>query len=210
LGRAQAPRIIDLSVDELSSALCSGSIDAALLVVGPPIVKIKAMLNACQLNLVPVAGPSIDAFGAAEPYFTKGSIAGKPYGLTEDVPSFGVRAILMTTASMDSRVISDFAKSLATHIDTLESKHPVLEDLNRQAIAPERLPAPLPSSRRPSLYRTRTAEVAIRNSPSKRPAGLMSCALARKSMSSGSYPGPGKSLQVVTPRHGGGVAGHLP
>jgi uncharacterized protein len=63
--------------------------------------------------------------------------------LPADVPSFGVNAILMTTADMDSRANSDFASSLGTEIKTLQNKSAVLENLTAQDIVTEALPAPL-------------------------------------------------------------------
>jgi TRAP transporter TAXI family solute receptor len=140
---AQAPRIVDMPIDAIDSALCSGSIDAALLVLGHPSKRIRAMLSGCALNLVAADGPAIDAFVATRPYFTKAGIRGALYGLSADVPSFGVTAILMTTATMDSRVVSEFAKSLAAQIDTLKRENPVLENLTGQTIATEQFPAPL-------------------------------------------------------------------
>ena len=139
----QAPRIVDMANDAIGRALCSGSIDAALLVLGHPSARILDILDGCTLNLVPVEGPAIDAFVAARPYFTKERISGSFYRLAADVPSFGVTAILMTTANMDSRVVAEFAKSLTARIDELKAKHPVLENLTAQSMAPERLPAPL-------------------------------------------------------------------
>jgi TRAP transporter TAXI family solute receptor len=139
--QAQAPRIVDMSTDEIGDALCSGSIDAALLVLGHPSPRIRAMLDSCGLHLLAVDGPAIDKLVAARPYFTKGRIPGAQYGLSTDVASFGVVAILMTTTNMDSRVVAEFAKSLTAQIDTLKKKHPVLE--NQTGLPPEQLPAPL-------------------------------------------------------------------
>jgi uncharacterized protein len=115
--------------DEVGGALCSGSIDAALLVLGHPSPRIRAMLEGCALNLLAVDGSAVDGLVAARPYFTQGQIAGGQYGLSADVPSFGVTAILMTTASMDSRVVAEFAKSLTSQIDALKKRRPVLESL---------------------------------------------------------------------------------
>jgi uncharacterized protein len=140
---AQAPKIVDMPIDAVGRALCTGSIDAALLVLGHPSARILDMLDGCVLNLVAVDGPAIDAFVAAKPYFTKGRIPGALYRLGADVPSFGVTAILMTTADMDSRAVAEFARSLTGQIDTLKRKHPVLENLTEQAMAPQQLPAPL-------------------------------------------------------------------
>ena len=82
------------------------------------------MLDACALNLLAVDGSAVDRLVAAKPYFTKGQIPGAQYGLSADVPSFGVTAILMTAASMDSRVVAEFAKSLTSQIDALKKRHP--------------------------------------------------------------------------------------
>jgi uncharacterized protein len=140
---AQAPKIIDMSTEQIGAALCSGSIDAALLVLGHPSPRIRAMLEGCALNLLAVEGSVIDTLVAAKPYFTKGKIVGGAYGLNTEVPSFGVTAILLTTASMDARVVAEFAKSLTGQIDTLKKRHPVLESLSSQTTPPDKLPAPL-------------------------------------------------------------------
>ena len=88
-------------------------------------------------------GTIVASLIAAAPYLKKGLIPANAYGLPADVPSFGVSAILMTTADMDSRAVSDFASSLRTEIKALQEKSPVLENLNPQDIVTEALPAPL-------------------------------------------------------------------
>jgi uncharacterized protein len=142
----QTPRTLDMPVDAIGNALCKGSIDASLLVLGHPSGKIRDLLASCALSLVPVEGPAIDSLIAAAPYLKKGSIPANAYGLLADVPSFGVSAILMTTADMDSRAVSDFASSLGTEIKALKEKSPVLETLTAQDFVTESLPAPLHSA----------------------------------------------------------------
>jgi len=139
----QTPRTLDMPIDAIGNALCKGSIDASLLVLGHPSGKIRDLLAGCALNLVPVDGPAIDALVAAAPYLKKGPIPANAYGLPADVLSFGVNAILMTTADMDARAVSDFASSLGTEIKALKNKSPVLENLTAQDIVTEALPAPL-------------------------------------------------------------------
>ena len=155
--QAQAPRIVDMSTDEIGDALCSGSIDAALLVLGHPSPRIRAMLDSCGLHLLAVDGPAIDKLVAARPYFTKGRIPGAQYGLSTDVASFGVVAILLTTANMDSRVVAEFAKSLTTQIDTLKKKHPGAGKSDGSAAGAT--PGPASSCRRPILRGTRGAKI---------------------------------------------------
>jgi uncharacterized protein len=139
----QTPQTVDMPVDAIGNALCKGSIDASLLVLGHPSGKIRDLLAGCALNLVPVEGPAIDSLVAAAPYLKKGRIPANAYGLPADVPSFGVNAILMTTADMDARAVSDFALSLGTQIKALQDKSPVLANLVPQDIVTEALPAPL-------------------------------------------------------------------
>ncbi len=139
----QTPHTVDMPVDAIGNALCKGTIDASLLVLGHPSGKIRGLLAGCALNLVPVSGPAIDALIAAAPYLKKGSIPANAYGLAVDVQSFGVSAILMTTADMDARAVSDFASSLGSEIKTLQSRSPVLEHLTAQDIVTDKLPVPL-------------------------------------------------------------------
>jgi TRAP transporter TAXI family solute receptor len=139
----QAPRTVDMPVDAIGTALCKGSIDASLLVLGHPSSKIRDLLASCALNLIPADGPAIDALVAAAPYLKRGRIPASAYALPADIPSFGVDAILMTTADMDARVVSDFALSLGTQIKALQDKSPVLANLTAQDIITEALPVPL-------------------------------------------------------------------
>lgn len=140
---SETPRIVDMPVDAIGSALCAGSIDASLLVLGHPSAKIRDLLAGCPLNLVPVDGAAIDSLVAAAPYLRKGRIPANAYGLSADVPSFGVSAILMTTAKMDPRAVSDFAATLGAQIETLKKKSPVLANLTAQEMVTEKVPAPL-------------------------------------------------------------------
>jgi uncharacterized protein len=139
----QTPRTVDMPVDAIGNALCKGSIDASLLVLGHPSGKIRDLLAGCALSLVPVGGTAIDSLIAAAPYLKKGSIPANAYGLPADVPSFGVSAILMTTADMDSRAVSDFASTLGAEIKALQARSAVLENLTAQDFVTEAPPAPL-------------------------------------------------------------------
>jgi uncharacterized protein len=143
LSDAQAPQIVDMPADAIGGALCSGAIDAGLLVVGHPSHRVSALLSRCPLGLVAVGGPAIDSLVASAPYLRKGWIPGDPYGLVGNTPSFGVSAVLMTTANMDPRAVAAFARALVTQIDALKSKDPVLAGLSIHDMVAESLPAPL-------------------------------------------------------------------
>jgi uncharacterized protein len=140
---AGAPQTVDMPTDAIDSALCSGAIDAALLVVGHPSHRVSALLARCGLNLVAVEGPAIDSLVASAPYWRKGRIRGDLYGAVGDTPSFGVSAVLMTTADVDNRAVAAFAQALVKQIETLKSGHPALADVTVEATISGSLPAPL-------------------------------------------------------------------
>lgn len=142
---AQAPQIVDMPADAIGGAICAGSIDAILLVVGHPSARVSALIARCALNLVAVEGPAIDSLVAGEPYLKKGRIPGELYGLAGDTPSFGVSAVLMTRADMDDRIVAAFARPLVIQIEALKGKHPALANLTVQDMISGNLPAPLHS-----------------------------------------------------------------
>ena len=139
----EAPRVVDMPADAIGSALCSGAVDAALLVVGHPSNRVSALLARCNLSLVAIEGPAIDSLVASAPYWRKGRIRGDLYGAVGDTPSFGVSAVLMTTANMDDRVVAAFAQALVKQIEALKSEHPALADLTVEGMISGSLPAPL-------------------------------------------------------------------
>ena len=140
---AEAPQIVDMPADAIGGALCAGSIDAVLLVVGHPSKRVSALLARCAADLVAVEGPAVDFLVAGAPYLKKGQIPGPLYGLTTDTPSFGVSAVLMTNADADDRVVAAFARALVTQVEALKTKHPALANLTIQDMISGGLPAPL-------------------------------------------------------------------
>ena len=103
----------------------------------------SALLSRCSLNLVSVEGPAIDSLIASAPYLRKGRIRGDLYGVVGDTPSFGVSAVLMTTADMDDRAVAAFARAVVTQIEALRSKQPALAELTVRDMVSGSLPAPL-------------------------------------------------------------------
>ena len=143
LSDAQAPQIVDMPAEAVGGGICSGAIDASLLVVGHPSARASDLLSRCAVNLVAVDGPAVDSLVAGAPYLKKGQIPGAFYGLTTNTPSFGVSAVLMTRADMDDRTVAAFARALVTQIEVLKSKHPALANLSLQDMISGTLPAPI-------------------------------------------------------------------
>jgi TRAP transporter TAXI family solute receptor len=110
------------------SALCSGAIDASMMIVGHPSAAVAAQEAACATDFVAVAGSAIDKLLKDRPYYQRGTI-GSAYGLATEIPTFGVRAALVTSASVDTHVIAVITKELLTHLSELRALVPTLAGL---------------------------------------------------------------------------------
>ncbi len=140
---AQAPKIIDMPAEAVGAGICSGAIEAGMIVAGHPSAQARDLLNRCAVDLVAVDGPAVDSLVAGAPYLKKGEIPGALYGLATNTPSFGVSAVLMTRADMDDRTVAAFAKALITQVDALRAKNPNLSNLSVPEMISGNLPAPL-------------------------------------------------------------------
>ena len=141
--REDMPIVAELKASETTQALCSGAIDANLLIVGHPSPLVSSQLAACPTNLVGVTGPVVDKLLHTYPFYVRGSIPGELYGLSGDVSTFGSRATLITSASTDDRMVAALAKAILTRIAELRSLHPALSGLRAEDMITQDLTLPL-------------------------------------------------------------------
>jgi len=143
LGQRQDEHLMDLKAGETTAALCHGTIDANLLVVGHPSPLVSNQIAACPCNFVTIAGPLADKLLGAHPIYVRGSIPTKFYGLTGDVPTLGSLATLVTSVSANPRVVAAMARAILNHIDELRTLHPALAGLSAEQMITQGLTAPL-------------------------------------------------------------------
>jgi TRAP transporter TAXI family solute receptor len=137
------PEITDLPVDAASHALCSGKIDAEVLVIGHPSGTVRTQLSACATDFVTVSGPEIDALVSGAPYLKKESIPGAVYGRTVDTPTIGIHAVLMTSESENAKAVAAFAQAIIAQVSDLRTKHPALANMTVEELTRGSVPAPL-------------------------------------------------------------------
>jgi TRAP transporter TAXI family solute receptor len=136
-------RPIELRADATTPALCSGTIDANLLIVGHPSPLVKTQQAACAINLVAIAGPAIDKLLHDRLYYQRGVIPGDLYGMAADVPTFGVRATLVTSVSVDARVVAVIARAVLGHLADFRTLQPTLARLRARDMVRDGVTAPL-------------------------------------------------------------------
>jgi TRAP transporter TAXI family solute receptor len=120
--------LVELRTDAAVAALCSGTIDASLMIVGHPSAAVMAQRAACATNFATVDGPAIDRLLHDYPYYQRGTI-GTAYGLAIEIPTFGVRATLVTSSSVDTRVVAVITHELQTHLSELRALLPTVTGL---------------------------------------------------------------------------------
>ena len=134
---------VELRTNAAKSALCSGAIDANVIIAGQPSSQVRKQQAACPIGFVAVVGPAIDKLVKDDPYYQHATINGTAYGVAAEVPTFGVRATLVTSASVDARVVAVIAKELLTHEAELQTLHPALAGVNWSGMVTGALTAPL-------------------------------------------------------------------
>jgi len=131
---------------EAAGMLQDGRIDAFFYTVGHPNGSIKeAVAGARKVAFVPVSNDLVKKLVAAQPYYAPAMIPVSQYpGVANktDVPTFGVKATICTSADVPADVIYNITKEVFENLDELRKLHPALEVLTRENML-EGLSAPL-------------------------------------------------------------------
>lgn len=121
----------DVKPAECAGMIQDGRIDAYFYTVGHPNGSIKeAVAGTTPVHFVPFT--NVNELLARKPYYSVTVIPIKHYpgvSNTGDVPSFGVRAALVTRADMSSEVVERLVEAVVSHWDEFRALHPSLEGL---------------------------------------------------------------------------------
>lgn len=125
--------------------LCEGQLDAMVFSAGHPNGLIQEATNpSCGAKLIPVEGEAVDRLLSENPYYARTAIPGGMYqGNTQNVPTFGVKATLVTTADTDEETVYQIVKSVFDNFESFKTLHFVFATLDRQRMAFAGLVAPL-------------------------------------------------------------------
>lgn len=124
--------------------LCTGGLDAATFVGGSPNGHVTAAALACDVRLLPVAGPQIQHLLERHPELSRGLIPGGRYrGNPHDIPTVSVTATLVTTASQPEDEVYAFVRTIFDNFQILAELHPVLNELEPREMARSHGAAPL-------------------------------------------------------------------
>lgn len=134
----------ELRPDEHGSALCDGKIDGFIYGVGHPSANIQDPTTSCDAKIIPIQGPVVDKLLAEKPYYAKAVIPGGLYkGNPDDIPTYGVVATVVTSASVPEQTVYQLVKSVFENLDDFKKLHPALANLKKEDMIKNGLSAPL-------------------------------------------------------------------
>ena len=117
-------------VDQMQ-ALCNNKVDATVYVVGHPNGAIQEATASCDTMILEVAGPEIDKLIAENLFYAPTVIPGGLYDRNaEDIRTFGVKATLVTSASMSADVVYEIVKAVFDNFDDFRNQHPAFTYLD--------------------------------------------------------------------------------
>ena len=137
-------QIMEVSTEEQFTALCTGEVDAAAIVAAHPSPVLADAMQRCDLRLVPIAGDRIAKLLDNRKEFAPAVVPGGLYaGAPDDIPTFGLRAILATTTQVEEEIVEAVVKALLDGLPALTDQHPALARLDRETMSTAGIAVPL-------------------------------------------------------------------
>jgi hypothetical protein len=131
LTRDDFAEVRELSPAEQNRAFCANELDAIVYSVGHPNGLIRDATLTCHGMLVAVSGPAIDRMLSEYQEYERATIPGGTYPANPaDVHTFGVRAMVVTTARMPDAVAYEVTRAVFDNFDDFRRLHPAFEALS--------------------------------------------------------------------------------
>lgn len=142
--KASFKEVKELKPNEQVEALCNNQIDAMVFAAGHPNGLIQEVTSLCDARIVPVDGKAVASLLASHPYYALTTIPGGMYrGNGTDIPTFGIKATLVTTSDVDAETVYQLTKSVFDNFDSFKTLHFVFATLDKERMVSAGLTAPL-------------------------------------------------------------------
>ena len=136
--------VTELEHKDEVEALCSGQIDAMILIVEHPNSYIKKVTGLCETNIISVNDNDIVNFIRNNNEYKVTTIPGKIYlGIAYDVQTIGLKATLVAPNDTNDETIYKIAKATFGHLGSLKKLHPALQNLNMYSMLNDGRIAPM-------------------------------------------------------------------
>ncbi len=137
-------KIVDLKSADQAQALCGGKIDAMIYAGGHPNGTIQQITSMCPTRIIDVTGPEIDKLIDEHPFYSYATIPGGMYvGNSQDAHTFGVKALLVTSAELDEEIVYLIVKAVFDNLENFKTLHPVFATLDAKRMVRDADMAPM-------------------------------------------------------------------
>jgi TRAP transporter TAXI family solute receptor len=134
----------ELPAPEQTNALCGNRVDAIVMAGGHPSGAVQEAASTCSVTLVNVSGRAIQRLIDDSPWLASTIIPGGLYpGVPKDTETFGVKATLVSSASVDADIVYEVVKTVFESLGEFKVLHPALQGLEKATMVKDGLAAPL-------------------------------------------------------------------
>ena len=109
----------NLDFAESQESLQSGQIDAAFITSGTPTGAVESLNATTEVVIVPVEDSKADELIAKYPYYAKETIPSGTYGMTSEVPTVSVLAMLAVSNDLPEDLVYDITKAIYENTDKI-------------------------------------------------------------------------------------------
>jgi len=128
---ADRANVTDLEPDQGAAALCNGQVDAVAYLVGHPSSSIEQQSKACPVRLISMLHTTTDKLLQDRPFYAVVEIPGGLYaGNPQPVTTLGVKATIVTLATVPDTVVYALTASVFEKLDELQKSSPAFASLD--------------------------------------------------------------------------------
>jgi TRAP transporter TAXI family solute receptor len=109
----------NLDFGESQESIQSGQIDAAFITSGTPTGAVESLNALSEVVIVPVDDAKADELIEKYPYYAKETIPAGTYGMTEEVPTVSVLAMLAVSKKLPEDLVYDITKAIYENTDKI-------------------------------------------------------------------------------------------
>lgn len=110
----------NLDFAESQESLQAGQIDAAFITAGTPTGAVESLGATADVVIVPVAEDKATELIEKYPYYANDTVPAGTYGLTEDVPTVSVLAMLVAQNDLSEDLVYDITKAIYENTDQIQ------------------------------------------------------------------------------------------
>jgi len=129
----------DIKVEQLKAAECPNAlkdkkIDGYFYMVGHPTANFKDAANSTQIDLISLKDvPAAKKLVDEKPYYAWGTIPKGMYkGVDHDTVTYGVKAVLVTSAQAKDKTVYAMVKAILDNFDAFKKLHPAYKNLTKE------------------------------------------------------------------------------